>query len=432
MDLPNPTKAQTWDQSDPANGPDFDTEFDRLYENDIALKDSLETGGVGDADTLDGADKSTDGTMAGNSDDLIPTEKAIVTYTANNRGVRKIAGSVGSQTVAANETLVVLSGSTITGDITVNGDNARIILYKDVEVTGRVDLSGHENCSLEGAGESSKIGSVVCDNRLDTFTETGDIDGATAVITNVSDTSSMKEGQPVSGTGIAADSRILSVDSASQITLDKNTTAAGSGVTLTVIKVRGGIKICNVKTTTYYDRALVYIDYADAIIDGVNSSGFSSYKGLEFRRYGYKKRGCRVVNCICNGNGHGITFEKSGEVVVSKNICNENGGMGIKTHGTDTSLVFGNTCLDNGGYGINIGKALCANNTCNGNDYGIRADSSTGSITGNVCNNNTSYGIYNYLGSPVITGNLATGNGTNFSDAGSAKGGCNSWNADTP
>ena len=66
------------------------------------------------------------------------------------------------------------------------------------------------------------------------FTVTGDTSIGSAIILNVSDTTKLVVGMPVSGTGIPAGSVILTIDSTTQITLDQNATANGSGVTLTI------------------------------------------------------------------------------------------------------------------------------------------------------------------------------------------------------
>lgn len=62
---------------------------------------------------------------------------------------------------------------------------------------------------------------------------TADTDGSTAVLTSVSSLTGLAVGMAVSGTGIAAGSVIASIDSATQITLSKDTTAAGSTVAIT-------------------------------------------------------------------------------------------------------------------------------------------------------------------------------------------------------
>lgn len=65
------------------------------------------------------------------------------------------------------------------------------------------------------------------------LTFTGDTTSGSAVVTNISSTTPFVVGQPLSGTGIAADSRILSIDSSSQITMTLNATASNTGVTIT-------------------------------------------------------------------------------------------------------------------------------------------------------------------------------------------------------
>lgn len=65
------------------------------------------------------------------------------------------------------------------------------------------------------------------------WTDTGDTTNGSAVITNIGDTSGLYAGMWVMGAGVPAGAVIDSVDSASQITLDQNCTADGTGVTLT-------------------------------------------------------------------------------------------------------------------------------------------------------------------------------------------------------
>ena len=57
------------------------------------------------------------------------------------------------------------------------------------------------------------------------LTKTGTTASGSAVITGMSNTTSLAAGQVVSGTGIAAYSEILTVDSATQITMDTPATA---------------------------------------------------------------------------------------------------------------------------------------------------------------------------------------------------------------
>lgn len=65
-------------------------------------------------------------------------------------------------------------------------------------------------------------------------TVTGDTTISTAIISNISSTANIEVGSSISGTGIPASTVVLSVDSASQVTIDQNATASNSGVTLTI------------------------------------------------------------------------------------------------------------------------------------------------------------------------------------------------------
>jgi hypothetical protein len=66
------------------------------------------------------------------------------------------------------------------------------------------------------------------------YTKTGAvITAASASVTGLSDTNNIQVGDIVSGTGIRANSEILSIDSASAITLDQPASTSGTGITLT-------------------------------------------------------------------------------------------------------------------------------------------------------------------------------------------------------
>lgn len=61
-----------------------------------------------------------------------------------------------------------------------------------------------------------------------TITQSGSRTNSSPVITGLSDTSSMRAGMPVSGTGIPSSTTILTVDSGTQITLSGNATSTGT------------------------------------------------------------------------------------------------------------------------------------------------------------------------------------------------------------
>lgn len=61
---------------------------------------------------------------------------------------------------------------------------------------------------------------------------TGNVTSGSAVVTNIPDTSTLSTNFMVTGTGISQDTGILSIDSATQVTLNQQATASGTGVTL--------------------------------------------------------------------------------------------------------------------------------------------------------------------------------------------------------
>jgi len=79
---------------------------------------------------------------------------------------------------------------------------------------------------------------------------TGDTDGATGVITNIADTSDLFIGQNVYGPGIPEYAMITAITVNTDITIDKNTTAVGTGVSLTagagvVVKSTGRFEVAD-------------------------------------------------------------------------------------------------------------------------------------------------------------------------------------------
>jgi len=67
-----------------------------------------------------------------------------------------------------------------------------------------------------------------------TVQDAGNTTSASAVVTNLTDTSKMQVGDFISGSGIPAGTTIASVDSGTQITMSQNATATASGVPVVV------------------------------------------------------------------------------------------------------------------------------------------------------------------------------------------------------
>lgn len=72
--------------------------------------------------------------------------------------------------------------------------------------------------------------------RITDSTQTGDITSGSPIITNLTSTALFVVGMVVTGTGIAADSVISTIDSATQVTLDKNATATTNDLSDLVFK----------------------------------------------------------------------------------------------------------------------------------------------------------------------------------------------------
>lgn len=96
---------------------------------------------------------------------------------------------------------------------------------------------------------------------------TGDTTNGSAVVTSIASTAGMYSGQAISGTGIPAGTRILTVDSSTQITLNANATATNAGVTLTktpIAKILDADFVTSGSTVTAFVDMDGYVFYANA------------------------------------------------------------------------------------------------------------------------------------------------------------------------
>ena len=137
-----------------------------------------------------------------------------------------------------------------------------------------------------------------------------------------------------------------------------------------------------------------------------------------------------IINCLVDdfdGCGIYITGGDGGHRIIGNYCSNCTGTVetGIMITSGENTIISNNTCVSND-IGIDVvGSDLCTinSNLCKSNDIGIRVTSNADNnvITGNIAENNTTYGIRihdNTCDRNVVTGNRATNNGTNFSDAG--------------
>lgn len=123
-----------------------------------------------------------------------------------------------------------------------------------------------------------------------------------------------------------------------------------------------------------------------------------------------------ILNCIVKDSSYyGISVDGS-SCIVANNTCNGN-EVGIRISGGESNMIADNILTGNGRYGIsNMGsnKSTITGNVCNGNgSYGIYFNSGEHcAVTGNTCNGNNhginmSYGEFN-----TFTGNSCGGNET--------------------
>ena len=129
----------------------------------------------------------------------------------------------------------------------------------------------------------------------------------------------------------------------------------------------------------------------------------------------------------CVGHGIIVTGSKSIYARILGNHVNTGGNnSGIYILTIDDTTIAGNISINNK-YNISVyggSKNTITNNICeDGSNTGILIleNSDNNIISSNICENNTIYGIRIDTvdcNRNVITGNRATGNGTNFSDAG--------------
>jgi len=110
------------------------------------------------------------------------------------------------------------SGSTITIDMAATGNATAGSISADISTWYTI----HSVDSATGI------------TLLATNTTTGNTTNTSAIITNIPNTAILHVGMGISGTGIPSNSSILTIDSATQITISNNATATNTGVTLSM------------------------------------------------------------------------------------------------------------------------------------------------------------------------------------------------------
>ncbi len=110
------------------------------------------------------------------------------------------------------------------------------------DATQIMDATSSNNFGIEAANNGTCTGGTPAANfSMAASTFTGNTTNTSAIVTSVSSTTNLSVGTLVSGTGIPAGAYIASIDSSTQITLDKSATATNSGITISRYSVAGGM-----------------------------------------------------------------------------------------------------------------------------------------------------------------------------------------------
>ena len=138
---------------------------------------------------------------------------------------------------------------------------------------------------------------------------------------------------------------------------------------------------------------------------------------------------CRFLNATGLTQGHGLFINATlgSSHAVRGSVMTGNAQSGIAASGPGFVTIRDSAATDNGACGISVAAGtgyLLASNICNGNQIGLSVGnwgagtgafqgSSGGMIAGNICSNNTIWGLA--IGGPAttISGNVAQDNGGN-------------------
>lgn len=248
--------------------------------------------------------------------------------------------------------------------------------------------------------------------------QTGTTASASAVITGLTSTTNMRVGMIASGTGVVADSRILTVDSATQITLTKACTANGS-VTITFRPLAGResvvtgntIRGCTSSQISVTDWAQDLVISNNVIADG-GGRAISIDAAASKRVIGVSVTGNTITNHLSATQGYGILIDEAERVSVVGNTISGCVKEGISATSCDQVVISGNCVVSGDSYAIRTlsgDRTMIVNNHCT-----TRATATIdigGSVTNCVCNGNyvtrtgTGAGIVNASATTTLFGN---------------------------
>ena len=165
-------------------------------------------------------------------------------------------------------------------------------LYKDGVSKGTVDGTGGVYTFSSGLGSVPKLflqngvtgytyddaGGLVAEVETSTVVTTGDTH-TTAIIDNIPSTTGFNAGTGVVGSGVVAGSYVVTVDSATQVTINVATTSTLVGTALTF--TTSGFQTSTVKGSAYLD-GTTYVMTAAARIYGSELNDPTTWKALNF------------------------------------------------------------------------------------------------------------------------------------------------------
>src|SRR3990167_1795488 len=187
----------------------------------------------------------------------------------------------------------LLKSQSLTSAISGFGSTNSIIYVANTSVGTITGQALHFSETLIGSTSyiliksSDGTGWFFAEDAADDLTYVGDTHNGTAIIDSLDNTTGMYVGQAVSGTGVAAGARILTVDSATQITLNANSSADGTDITITKTPIAKIIDTDFLSTSDYIS-ALVpmdgYLFYttSDGKVANSNHNSITAYSAIDF------------------------------------------------------------------------------------------------------------------------------------------------------
>lgn len=300
--------------------------------------------------------------------------------------VRDIVGvpASGGYAIAGNGGNVIITNNQAYASIPHNGRHAVYHSDGSNAIIANNSFDGfHSSCITTNAGTTDVTNQIVVSNNILTncalankSTLTGTITSGSAVVTGLSTTANIGPNYIVSGTGIPDGTRVASIDSSTQVTLDTNATSSGPYSLSFYISTTG---------------AAIDLDYqapaASAGTQYVVSGNIIKTSGNEAIRIWGGRNAVISNNAIEDFSTvasprHGIVLLESSNAIVSGNV--------LKNTSADVSIVF-----------IEVQQSNYANvigNRCDGATYRacVRLNS-TATASGNASiNSNIASGTYTY------------------------------------